>query len=392
MSFRFLTAGESHGKCLTAIIEGMPAGVRVSTEEINARLAGRQQGYGRGGRMKIEKDKVIINSGVRHGITTGAPITLVIENKDWENWKIPMSVEPVDLENPEVRQLVDEKKITHVRPGHSDLPGSIKYNHRDIRDVLERSSARETAARTAVGAFAQQLLKEMGMEVFGHVLRIGSVGANRDNLPEDYGQLRQKAESSELRCADNNASEEMKKIIDRAKEEGDTLGGTFEVVALNVPAGLGSYVHWDKRLDARLAYAVMSIPAIKSVGIGAAEKVSEIPGSQTHDEIFPEEGTYTRKTNSAGGIEGGVSNGMPVIVKAVMKAIPTMKKPLNSVDISTGQAHLAHYERSDVCAVPAASVVGEAMVSIVLVKALLERFGGDNLDQLKKILNYTRMS
>ncbi len=383
MTFRFLTAGESHGKCLTAIIEGVPAGVKISMEDINSCLARRQQGYGRGSRMQIEKDRVIINSGVRHGITTGSPVTLVIENRDWENWKIPMSVDPVDMENPKIKQLVDEKKITHVRPGHADLAGSIKYHHKDVRDVLERSSARETAIRAAVGAFAQNILREFGVEIFSHVLRIGPAESDKNRLIEDYTLLRQKAEISDLRCADEKASQEMKKAIDRAKEEGDTLGGVFEIIAVNVPAGLGSYVHWDRRLDGQIAQAVMSIPAIKSVGIGVAEEAGELPGSQMHDEIFPGKtpAAYSRKTNNAGGIEGGISNGMPIIVKAAMKAIPTMRKPLNSVDISTGKEHIAHYERSDVCAVPAASVVGEAMVSIVLAKAFLEKFGGDSTEK-----------
>ncbi len=383
MTFRFLTAGESHGKCLTAIIEGVPAGIEICVDTINHHLARRQQGYGRGGRMKIEKDKVIINSGVRHGVTTGAPVTLVIENKDWENWKTPMSVEPVDLQSPEISKLVEEKKITHVRPGHADLAGAVKYNHKDIRDVLERSSARETAIRVAVGAFAQQVLNKFGIEIISHVVQIGSVEA--ENLPEDYKILKEKAESSDLRCADEKAYEQMKAEIDRMGEKGDTLGGIFEVIALNVPVGLGSHVHWDRKLDGQLAQAVISIPAIKSVSIGIGEESGKIPGSQVHDEIFTtdKKGVYTRKTNKAGGIEGGISNGMPIVVRSAMKPIPTMKTPLNSVDISTGEAHVAHYERSDVCAVPAASVVGEAMVSVVLVKAFLEKFSGDSFEEIK---------
>jgi len=385
MKFRFLTAGESHGKCLTAIIEGVPAGFSISVDRINTHLTRRQQGYGRGGRMKIENDKVIINSGVRHGVTTGAPVALVIENRDWENWKVPMSVDPVDMENPEVRKLVEEKKITHVRPGHADLAGAVKYNHKDIRDVLERSSARETAIRVAVGAFAGQILKEFGVEIFSHVVRIGSVKVDRENLPEDYSLIREKAENSDLRCADDETYEKMKAVIDRAKEEGDTLGGIYEVIALNLPVGLGSFVHWDRRLDGRIAQVMMSIPAIKSVGIGAAEEVGELPGSEMHDEIYPDKtGHYLRKSNNAGGIEGGMTNGMPVVVRAAMKAIPTLKKPLSSVDIETGKEHIAHYERSDVCAVAAASVVGEAMVAIALVDAFLEKFGGDSLEEIRR--------
>lgn len=386
MVFRFLTAGESHGKCLTAILEGVPSGAQISIDRINSKLSLRQQGYGRGNRMKIEKDRVIINSGVRHGVTTGAPITLVIENKDWENWKIPMAVEPVDMKNPQVKNYVDAKKITHVRPGHADLAGAKKYNLDDVRNVLERSSARETAIRVAVGAFVEEILAEFGIEVFSHVVRIGEAEVNKNNIPENYSVLKQKAKNSDLRCVDEKASDAMKKAIDRAKEQGDTLGGNFEVIALNVPVGVGSHAHWDKRLDGLIAQAVMSIPAIKSVGIGAAENAGELPGSKMHDEIFPCEGTgeYTRNTNNAGGIEGGMSNGMPIIVKASMKAIPTMKKPLNSVDIETGKAHTAHYERSDVCAVPAASIVGEAMVSISIFSAFLESFAAGNIKDLKK--------
>lgn len=358
MVFRFLTAGESHGKCLSAIIEGVPAGVEISIDNINARLAARQQGYGRGGRMKIETDKVIINSGVRFGVTTGAPVSMVIENKDWENWKIPMSVEAVDINNPEIRQLVEEKKITHVRPGHADLAGAIKYGHEDVRNVLERSSARETAMRVAVGAFAQEILSKFGIEITSEVVQIGTA----------------------------TTEEEMKAAIDKAREAGDTLGGKFRVVATGVPVGLGSYVHWDRKLDGQIAQAVMSIPAIKAVSFGLGEEAGTLSGSKVHDEIFPDKSPqgYMRKTNNAGGIEGGVSNGMPIVVNAVMKPIPTMKTPLNSIDIKTGQAHAAHFERSDVCAVEAAAVVGEAMVAIALVKAFLEKYGGDSLEEIKK--------
>jgi len=381
MVFRFLTAGESHGKCLTAIIEGIPAGVKIDSERINRQLARRQQGYGRGGRMKIETDKVIINSGVRHGITTGAPVTLVVENRDWENWTIPMSVDPVNMDDPETRKLVQEKRITHVRPGHADLSGAIKYNHKDVRDILERSSARETAIRVAVGAFAMEILREFGVEIFSHVLQIGS--ASVKDLPEDYSIVRETAEASDLRCADKKAYKEMKTAIDNAGKEGDTLGGIFEIIALNLPVGLGSFVHWDRKLDGELAQAVMSIPAIKSVSLGVGEDAGKLPGSEVHDEIYPADGGYIRKTNKAGGIEGGMTNGMPVVVKAAMKPIPTLKKPLNSVDIATGKEHIAHYERSDICAVPAASVVGETMVAITLVKAFLEKFGGDSLEEIK---------
>lgn len=361
MKFRFLTAGESHGKCLTAIIEGVPAGIEINPDVINEQLARRQQGYGRGGRMKIEKDKVVINSGIRHGFTTGAPITLVIENKDWENWTVPMSAEPVDSENPEIKELLAQKRITHARPGHADLTGALKYGHEDMRNILERSSARETAIRTAVGALARIILKEFGVEISSCVTQIGKL------------------------AIDGEITDEVKKFIDETAENGDTLGGIFEVTALNLPVGLGSYVHWDRRLDGQIAQAVMSIPAIKSLGIGLGEDSGKVLGSQMQDEIFPKDGNkeYKRKTNNAGGIEGGMSNGMPIVVRAAMKPIPSLKKPLMSINLETGKEHIAHYERSDVCAVHAASVVGEAMVAIVLADAFLEKFGGDSLSEIK---------
>lgn len=385
MKFRFLTAGESHGKCLTAIVEGVPAGIQINPAVINKELARRQQGYGRGGRMKIEKDKVIINSGVRHGFTTGTPITLVIENKDWENWIIPMSSEPVDTENPEIKEILDQKKVTHARPGHADLAGVLKYNHDDVRNVLERSSARETAARTAVGALAKIILNEFGVKIFGHITQIGEAKVDPNTLPADFRILGEKAENSDVRCIDEKVSEEMRNAIDNAGENGDTLGGIFEVIALNLPVGLGGFVHWDKRLDSRIAAAVMSIPAIKSVSFGLGEDSGKIPGSLVQDEIFPknEAGEYQRKTNNAGGIEGGMSNGMPIVVKAAMKPIPSLKQPLMSINLETGEEHVAHYERSDVCAAPAACVVGEAMLAIILADAFLEKFGGDSLTEMK---------
>jgi len=385
MTFRFLTAGESHGKCLTAIIEGVPAGLEIILEDINKQLARRQQGYGRGGRMQIEKDKAVITSGVRHGFTTGSPIALVIENKDWENWTISMSTEPVDTDNAEIREILAQKKITHVRPGHADLSGALKYNHTDVRNILERSSARETAVRVAVGALAQIILNQFEIEIFSHVIQIGSAKVEEKDLPEDFSILKEKAENSNVRCVDEKTSEEMRKTIDKAAEEGDSLGGIFEIIALNCPVGLGSFVHWDRRLDGQIAQAVMSIPAIKSVSIGLGEDSVKIFGSQMHDEIFLKDKTncYHRKTNNAGGIEGGMSNGMPIIVKAAMKPIPTLKKPLNSINLETGKEHVAHYERADVCAVPAASIVGEAMLAITLVNAFLEKFGGDSLVEIK---------
>lgn len=395
MTFRFLTSGESHGKCLTAIIEGIPAGIPLQPADIDKHLARRQQGYGRGDRMKIEQDKVSINSGVRHGLTTGAPICLEIENKDWQNWQIAMASHLVDANNPSISELLTQKKITHVRPGHADLPGALKYNQQDVRNILERSSARETASRVAVGGLAATILELFGMDIFSHVLRIGAVTVDIESLPSNYQIIKEFAEKSEVRCADYGASIAMRKVIDDAKEAGDSLGGLFEVVAIGVPVGLGSYVHWDRRLDGLIAQAVMSIPAIKTVSIGLGKASSEIPGSKLHDEIYPKlDGSknYERKTNHSGGIEGGISNGNPILVKGAMKPIPTLKKPLRSINLENGQEHIAHYERSDVCAVPAAGIVGESMVAIVLLQAFLEKFGADSFDELKaNYENYCNM-
>ena len=356
--FRFLTSGESHGMCLNAIIEGLPSNLFIDTEFVNSELARRQQGYGRGGRMQIETDKAVIKSGVRFGKTTGAPVCLEIENKDWKNWQIPMSVEPQDLSDPDILEAVNAKKITRVRPGHADFAGAIKYNHNDIRNVLERSSARETATRVAVGAVAKCLLKEFGITASSRVLQIGTA------FDEDA----------------------MKKQIDEAKENGDTLGGKIEISFKNLPAGLGSFVNWDRRLDGRLAQALMSIPAVKAVEIGAGTKAAELNGSNMHDEIFydSESKKYYRKTNNAGGIEGGMTNGEDIVLTITMKAIPTMKKPLQSVDIDTKEAISAHFERSDTCAVEACAVVGEAMAAIVLADAFLEKFGGDSIEEIRK--------
>ena len=357
--FRFLTSGESHGMCLNAIIEGMPSNVFVDTDFINSELERRQQGYGRGGRMQIETDKVQIKAGVRFGKTTGAPICLEIANKDWGNWQIPMSVLPVDFDNPDVAQAVLDKKITKVRPGHADLSGAIKYNHNDVRNILERSSARETATRVAVGAIAKCLLKEFNIEASSKVLQIGNAFDE----------------------------ESMKAEIDNAKEQGTTIGGSFEIRFKNLPVGLGSFVNWDRRLDGQLAQAIMSIPAIKAVEIGAGTQSASLTGTQMHDEIFYENEKYFRKTNNAGGIEGGMTNGEDIVIKATMKAIPTMKQPLLSVDIETKEQYSAHFERSDTCAVEACAVVGEAMCAIVLVNAFLEKFGGDSLEEIIKNYN-----
>ena len=383
MIFRFLTSGESHGKCLNAVIDGVPSGIRIDTDFINAELAKRQIGYGRGGRMKIEKDSAKILSGVRHGFSIGSPICLEIENKDWENWIIPMNTEPVEntLEN---TQMINSKKITNVRPGHADFAGALKYNHIDVRNILERSSARETAARVAVGAVAKCILKEFDIESISCVTQIGSVEAN---VPENVFAIRDLIEKSELRTADYESAENMKKEIDKAKSLGDTLGGKFKVFYKNVPVGLGSHVQWDRKLDGLLAQAVMSIQAVKAVEIGLGSKVAETFGSMTHDEIFVENGKYIRKTNNAGGIESGISNGEDIVITASMKAIPTMLKPLNSIEIDTKKQVQAHFERSDVCAVPACAVVAEAMGAIIIADAMLEKFSHDSILEMKRNFN-----
>lgn len=365
---RYLTSGESHGQCLNAIIEGFPAGVEINQKTINKELARRQVGYGRGGRMKIEKDQVNILSGVRFGLSTGAPISIEIKNKDWTNWTEKMSVIPI--ENP-------PEKITALRPGHADYAGAIKYDQDDIRNILERSSARETTTRVAVGAFSKIFLQNFDIDIFSHVTQIGEVKAQ--NIPDCYVEIKQTAEQSDMRCADKEASQKMRNLIDETKENGDSLGGYFEIIIRNLPVGLGSYVHWDRKLDGLLAQAIMSIPAIKSVEIGAGVESASLPGSKMHDEILPQ---VKRTTNNAGGIEGGMTNGEPIVIKAAMKAIPTMVTPLKSIDLKTGQEHLAHVERADVCAVPACAVVAEAMVASVLTTVFLEKFGNDNLKEI----------
>ena len=379
--FRFLTSGESHGKCLNAIIEGVTAGFAINKDFINTELARRQVGYGRGGRMAIEKDTVEILSGVRFGISTGAPVSMEIQNKDWENWEISMSTDPVDLNDGYVQNIIKSREITRIRPGHADFAGAIKYGHLDIRNVLERSSARETATRVAVGAIAKCILSAFSINGFSHVTRIGKITADNKDLM--FQTLKIKAENSDLRCADDVAYEKMKAEIDTAKENGDTLGGDFEIVFENIPVGLGSFVHWDKKLDGLIAQAVMSIPAVKSVEIGRGKEAGELFGSEMHDEVFYENWKYVRRTNNAGGLEGGMTNGENIIVKGTMKAIPTMKKPLDSIDIISNESYKAHFERSDVCAVPACAVVAEAMVAIVLADAFLEKFGGDSYGEIR---------
>ncbi|MEW6102447.1 MAG: chorismate synthase [bacterium] len=359
---RFLTAGESHGSSLTAILEGLPAGLFIDKDEINKQLVKRQMGYGRGGRMEIERDEVEITSGVRKGYTLGSPLCMNIKNKDWENWKNKWDkVEP----------------ILCPRPGHADLSGIIKYGHSDIRDVLERASAREIAARCAVGCICKILLSLFGIEILGYVIGIGRIRTKE--TPNSFFEIK----DSQLFCADIEKERLMIKEIDKAFENGDSLGGIFEIVATGVPVGLGSYVHWDRRLDGLLAFALMSIPGIKGVEIGLGFEAAKKFGSKMHDEIFYKNGFY-RKTNNAGGIEGGVSNGEPIIIRCAMKPIPTLKKPLSSVNIETKKESFAAVERSDVCAVPAASFIGEGMAAFIIANAFLERYGSDNIEQIKK--------
>lgn len=373
---RFLTAGESHGPGLTAIIEGLPAGLEVRAEAINQELARRQLGYGRGGRMRIEKDTVKILSGVRFGKTIGSPLALFIPNLDWPNWQKVMAVEPGD------QPLKEDLVLTTPRPGHADLVGLLKTEQSDIRNVLERASARETAARVAVGALCKLLLKELNIDIVSQVRQIGSVTAKSSlPLPED----KEKIDASPVRCLDQQAAAAMMTAIDEAKNEGDTLGGIFEVVVYGAPAGLGHYTHWDKRLGANLAQAVMSIPAIKGIEIGDGFALAAKRGSQAHDEISysPEKG-YFRLSNHAGGLEGGMTNGQPIVIRAVMKPIPTLKQPLKTVDVVTEEVKEAFTERSDVCAVPAAAIIAEAMVAFALCQAVKEKFGGDSLKELKR--------
>jgi chorismate synthase len=376
VAFRFLTAGESHGEALTAVIDGVPAGLSLTEDDINADLARRQRGYGRGGRMKIERDQVHISSGVRWGLTLGSPISLTIQNRDWENWQSTMAVGALPAG-------ASPKTVTRPRPGHADLAGAMKYGHHDIRNVLERSSARETTARVAVAGVGRRLLSEFGVTILSHVTEIGGVHAGALEIP--WEEIRQRAEASEVRCADAAGERAMVEAIDRAKAAGDTLGGVFEVVALGCPVGLGSYVQWDRKLDGLLAQAFCSIHAIKGVEIGLGFEAARRPGSQVHDEIlFDSDAGYHRGSNSAGGLEGGVTNGQPVVVRAVMKPISTLRKPLRSVDVTTKEAVEAVVERSDVCAVPAAGVVGEAMMGIVLARAFLDKFGGDSIEEIRR--------
>jgi len=372
MSFRFVTAGESHGPGLTAIVEGLPAGLEVSPEDIDADLARRQLGHGRGGRMKIEKDRAQVTAGVRHGRTLGSPVCMWIENRDYQNWEERMNPWPVDA---------DVTQVHLPRPGHADLAGIQKFGHSDVRNVLERASARETAARVAAGGLAKAFLRALGVEVRSHVTRIGSVTAPARNAlaAGDFADV----DSSPVRSLDADASEAMVAEIDTARKANESLGGEFEVIAFGLVPGIGSHVSWEERLDGRLAQAIMSIQALKGVGIGDGFALAERVGSKAHDEIFwSDERGYNRETNRAGGIEGGMTTGDPVVVTGAMKPLPTLTKPLRSVDTETKEPAQALRERTDSCTVPAAGVVGEAMVALVLAAAYREKFGGDSMDDV----------
>lgn len=366
---RFLTAGESHGPGLVTIVEGLPRGLEVSADGLSAELTRRRHGYGRGARMAIEKDEVEILGGVRHGRTLGSPVAVLIRNTEWPKWEEIMSPAPGDR----------GKEVTRPRPGHADLAGMLKYDTDDARDILERASARETAARTVSGYLSRVMLESCGVDVLSHVLAIGDVEA-KYTIPTSEDRTR--IEADPVRCLDPQASADMVRIIDEAREGKDTLGGVFEVIALGVPVGIGSHVHYDRRLDFLLAGAVMSIPAIKGVEVGEGFESAATPGSRAHDEIVRIDGVISRETNRAGGVEGGMSNGQPIAVRGAMKPISTLMQPLRTIDMSTGQPDQAVRERSDVCAVPAAGVVGEQMVTFVLASEFSRKFGGDTVDDL----------
>ena len=375
---RFLTAGESHGEGLVVVLEGMPAGLEISEGYIGIEMTRRQKGYGRGGRMQIEEDMAHIVSGVRHGRTLGSPIAMTIENKDWVNWTNIMSVEPVD-------ETIE--RITRIRPGHADLPGTMKYGYSDVRNVLERASARETAARVAAGAIARKLLEEFGINLHSHSLSIGGVWANNSGKIDWV-----RVEKSPVRCADASVESAMMKAIDDAKEAGDTVGGVIEVVADGLQIGLGSHVQWDRKIDGRIAQSLMSIPACKAVSIGDGWESVNLRGSAVHDVIEPvndRSRPWQRQTNRSGGTEGGMTSGMPLVARFAIKPISTLRTPLPSVDLDTGALVQAHYERSDVCQVPPAGVIGEAMVALVLADSFMEKFGGDSIEETRKnYLNY----
>ncbi|MGA3015471.1 MAG: chorismate synthase [Bryobacteraceae bacterium] len=376
---RFETAGESHGECLVAMLTGLPAGVPISLDAVNRELWRRQQGYGRGGRMKIETDQADIVAGVRHSRTIGSPVAIVIRNADWQNWTEALPVE--DIEGGEDQR----KPVTRPRPGHADLAGAVKYNFHDARYILERASARETAARVAAGALAKALLGEFGIRVLSHVIAVGDVRLERPVAWEEIAALSRK-EPVLLGCADAEVEARMKEVVDQAYRTGDTVGGVFEVVAHGVPPGLGSHITWDSRLDGRLAQAIVSMQAVKGVEIGFAAQGAASFGSKVQDTIhYDREGQrFTRGANRAGGLEGGITNGQDLLVRGLLKPISTLRRPLESVDLATKEPALAAYERSDVAVVPAAGVIGEAMVALVLAQAFLEKFGGDSLDETRR--------
>ncbi len=399
--FRYLTSGESHGQALTCIIDGVPANLLLSAGYIDQDLVRRQKGFGRGGRMKIESDRAKILAGVRQGKTLGSPITLLIENKDWANWQDVMSPDPgVKSQESRVKMLRSKNfkllthnsklyPVTHPRPGHADLSGALKYNTHDIRNILERSSARETAVRVAAGAVAKKFLAEFNVKVLSYVTAIGGIKVASSRSQDQGSEKRileifKKAEASPVRCHDKEIEKKIVNKINAAMKKGDTLGGVFEVVALGVPAGLGSYTQWDRKLDAKLAFSFMSIQAIKGVEIGLGFEMAQRFGSEVMDEIFYQGARFYRRTNNAGGIEGGMSNGMPLIVRAAMKPIPTLRRPLSSVDIISKKPFKAAYERSDVCAVPTASVIGEAVMAVAIADSFLSKFGGDSIEEIKR--------
>lgn len=372
--FRWLTAGESHGPQLTVIIDGVPAGLELSSEDLRGDLRRRQGGHGRGGRQKIEVDEALIMSGVRGGLTIGSPITLAIRNRDYENWLAEMTSE---------REGFQPKPVTRLRPGHADLAGTLKYNHSDVRNVLERASARETTSRVAAGGVAKKLLAQFGINIFSFTQSIGEIDIGYDAV--DVRALKiEDIEASPVRCPSQELSAQMVQAIDEAGERGDTLGGTFRVIATGLPIGLGSHVHWDRKLDGRLAQAILSINAVKGVEFGAGFEGSRRPGSQAHDQIDYTGTSFTHLSNRAGGLTGGTTNGEPIDLRAAIKPISTMKKPMQSIDLVSKESVEAHYERSDVCVVPAAGVIGEAVTALVLAEVFLEKFGGDSMAELHR--------
>jgi len=375
--FRFTTAGESHGRALVAILEGLPAGLPIDVDVINRELARRQWGYGRGGRMKIEHDEVQLLSGVRHGLSLGSPIGLLIQNKDWENWTAVMDAAPAEI------PAEKSRRVSRPRPGHADLAGGLKFGARDLRNILERASARETAARVACGAFAKQLLAVFSVEIRSHVIQLG--GVPNKPLELSWTEISTIPDDAPVRCADKTVQQQMVQLIDNKREAGDTLGGIFEVVARGVVPGVGSHTAWDLKLDGRLAQAIMSIPAVKAVSIGAGTEASSLPGSEVHDEIGYNEETreFIRDTNRAGGLEGGITNGEEIRIRGHLKPLSTLRRALRSVDIDTKKEETAAFERSDITAVPAAGVIGEAMVALTLAAAVCEKFGGDSIGEMK---------